>query len=248
LERVYQGAGERTGREGAVGFQNRHRRARLLRSAAVLLITLVALSVQASVPTPVLAASNPQTSNPQSIPVSIDKTLFFSTVPSYAVLGHNYTVKLLVRNTSDQPVPIILRVNIPVDVIYTHPLLLQLVVGPGQQVLTNFSLIAFNRYSGLINVTAVMWVWYFDQMPRPQIVQQVSTLIDGVTPSPLLPVALVAVVALSAAAGAAIYLGIRRSRRGALTSGSTRREDASAANVGRTPAERRLVCDNPALC
>lgn len=203
------GLGEKTERKRVGGVTHLHRRARVQRRIAFLLVVLVAISTPASVPRPVWAASSPQ-----NLPISIDETLFQSTVPSHAVLGHNYTVKLLVRNTSNESVPIVLRVNGPVDVIYTHPLLLQVVVGAGQQVLTNFSLIAFNRYSGLINVTAILWVWYFDRMPRPQIVQQVSALMNGVAPSPLYPFVLVLVGALPLAVVIVVFLRIRRNRRG----------------------------------
>lgn len=178
------------------------------RRVAVLLAVLVLSASIAPAARPVWGASTAQ--NP---PVSIDQPLFISTVPSYAVLGHNYTVKILVKSNSDQPVPIILRVSAPVDVIYTHPLLMQLVVEPGEQIMANFSLIAFNRYTGLINVTAILWVWFFAQMSRPEVVQQLSTVINGVEPSPLSTYALVLIVALSAAiAGVAFVLVMRRRR------------------------------------
>jgi len=173
-------------------------------------VALVALIALASVPRPASAASSPQ-----SFPVSIDKTVFSSTIPSYALLGRNYTVKVLVSNTSNEPVPIILRVNGPVNLIYTHPLLLQLVVGPGQQVLANFSLVPFSIFRGPINMTAVLWVWFFDQMSRPEIAEQVSAIIGGVQPSQSSTLALVSVVALvSAATVAAVYVVVRRNRRG----------------------------------
>jgi len=174
-----------------------------------LLMAMLALSASASIPRPVWAAQNTQSS-----PVSIDQALFLSTVPSYAVLGHNYTVRLLVNNTSNESVPIILRVDVPVDVIYTHPTIQQLIVEPGQQVLTNFSLIAFDRYSGLINVTATMWVWLYNQTSRPVIAEQVSTVINGVLPSPLSTIALVAVVALLAATATVVVISVRRSKKG----------------------------------
>ena len=171
-------------------------------------MVLILSASAATAQRPVWAASTSP-----NIPVSMNQQLFLSTVPSYAVLGHNYTVRILVKNNSDQPAPIILRVNVPVDVIYTHPLLQQLVVEPGQQVLANFSLIPFNRYSGPINVTAILWVWFFAQMPRPVVVQQLSTIINGVAPSPLSNYALVLVVGLSVAAAVVVLLSVRRRRR-----------------------------------
>jgi hypothetical protein len=149
----------------------------------------------------------------QSSPVSIDQTLFLSTVPSYAVLGHNYTVKLLVSNTSNESVPIILRVSVPVGLIYTHPTILQLIVEPDQQVLTNFSLIAFDKYNGPINVTAILWVWFYDNSSRPVVAEQISTVIDSVTPSPLSSIALISIVALSVTTAAIVVFSVRRGRR-----------------------------------
>jgi hypothetical protein len=176
---------------------------------AFLLMTMLALSGSGSIARSAWAAQNTQ-----SAPVSIDQALFLSTVPSYAVLGHNYTVRLLVNNTTNESVPIILRVNVPVGVIYTHPTILQLIVEPGRQVLTNFSLIAFDRYNGLINVTAMMWVWFYNETSRPVLAEQVSTVINGVLPSPLSTIALVSVVALLVATAAVVVIGIRRGKRG----------------------------------
>ncbi len=143
--------------------------------------------------------------------LSINKALFLATVPSYAVLGHNYTVLVQVANISNESVPIILRIDGPIGTIYTFPVYLQVVLAPNSQTLENFTLIAFNTVKGLMNITATMWVWYVNKMDRPVVAQQVSTVINGVTYSSQAQMAevVVTVVAVGSVI-AAIYVVQRR--------------------------------------
>jgi len=39
-------------------------------------------------------------------PLSINRGLFYATVPSYATVAHNYTIEVLVVNNSTSPIPI----------------------------------------------------------------------------------------------------------------------------------------------
>ncbi len=172
-----------------------------------LALALLFLWVAASATRPALAAPA-VTSNPLTDYISFDSNLFVSTVPSYAILGHNYTLYLLVTNTANKSVPVILRVDAPVQSVYTFPVYLHVLVAPESQILTNFTLIAFNLAKGPLNVTATMWVWFFQQMSRPVIAQQASTIIDGVVPSPesRMTEVLLAVVAVGAVVFAALYV------------------------------------------
>ncbi len=147
-----------------------------------------------------------------SLLVSMDKTLFISTIPSYAVLGHNYTVRVLVTNHSNQSVPIILRIDGPLDLVYTYPIFVQVAVEPGHQLLSNFSLIAFATSTQTINVTAKLWVWFFDKTPAPVLVQQVSATINGVRSPAYSRIILAGVVVLIALP--IVVISIKRLRRG----------------------------------
>jgi len=131
------------------------------------------------------------TANPSSFnftlentPVSIDKGIFFSTVPSYATVARNYTVEVLVNNNSTIPIPIFLQLVVPVNVIAIHPFFLQTDVPPDGHLLANFSLIPFNTsYNAPINVSAQLSIWFFNNMSRPQLVEEVNTLIYGISVS-----------------------------------------------------------------
>lgn len=118
-------------------------------------------------------------------PVSMDNNLFLASVPSYPNIGQNYTVRILVNNNSDEPIPILFRVDVPVDVFDVHPIFLTIVVPPGGQIIGNFTINAFNRsYKGPIVVTATLWIWFYAIMNRPQEVQSLSATVFGVNPSP----------------------------------------------------------------
>ncbi len=115
--------------------------------------------------------------------VEIDNTLFASTVPSFATVGHNYTVKVIAVNHLNRTLPVLLRLEVPVDAVYVHPLLVQGSVPPNGQILANFSIIPFNpSYGGALNLTAVVEVWFLSNMSRPQVVDSSSALISGIMP------------------------------------------------------------------
>lgn len=152
----------------------------------VLLATFPQLAVGASTSTSAASASNVETTSfNQSSLVEIDSILFVSTVPSFGTIGHNYTAEVRVVNNLDVPVPIILRVNVPLTAIYVHPQLFQATVQPSSELIANFTLIPFtSSYNGPLFVNAMLWVWFRDRMNAPQLVQEVNAQMYGVGPSP----------------------------------------------------------------
>jgi hypothetical protein len=173
-------------------------------AVALLIVTMVMLTAEAG---GVSAAT-------QSIPpVSFDSTLFLATVPSYAVIGHNYTVIVLVTNNLNVSNLVLVRVDAPVDAAYSWPLLQTQTLQPFQQAFFNFTLIPFGSNSGRpINVTALLWIWNVNSTRAPQLVQSASKLISGVTPSSQVVAA--AVVIIVAGLGVTSFLVVRRLRRG----------------------------------
>lgn len=124
-------------------------------------------------------------SNP---PVYIDKSLLYATVPSYATIGLNNTVKVLVYNNSDQPIPVFVRLEGPINVITVHPVYVEALVPPYGQTTANFTMVAFSgSKNAMINVTAVLYIWFYNQMNQPKQVDQVSDTIFGVHPYPYSP-------------------------------------------------------------
>jgi hypothetical protein len=161
----------------------------------------------------VLTTTAPRSSFAAAPPASFDKTLFLSTVPSYATVGDNYTVKVLVSNNLDVPVPVLVRVNAPVASIYVWPLLQRGSVPPSGTKMFNFTLIAFSDNSGQpINVTALLWVWFVKNTSSPQLVQSSSKFINGV--SQPVGVLLVSVVGVSLVVAAVVAVFWWRRQRG----------------------------------
>lgn len=147
-------------------------------------------------------------------PVSIDQELFMSTVPNYVSIGQNYTVKVLVRNNSDQPIPIYFRVEPPINAMTVHPIFVEALVPPNGQVTGNFTVIPFNSsYQGTINVTAVLYIWYYHQMGRPDQVQQLSALVYGVHPYRYSQVVLILLALVMIIPASALYLNYSKFRR-----------------------------------
>jgi hypothetical protein len=179
----------------------------LVKAIAVMLV----LTLASSSDRPAHALTSSQLSQITS-DLSFNDALFVSTVPSYPVLGHNYTVKLQVTNISNESVPIVLRLDAPIEVVFTSPIYLNVEVGPSSQTTFNFTLVAYAVQRGPLNVTATMWVWYINQMNRPVIAQQISTSINGVNYSPQSREAelLLAVVAVLAVLGGGYALMKRR--------------------------------------
>ena len=165
----------------------------------VALLTLLILSVGFQ-GKPARAASTPA--------ASFDSALFFSSVPSYAILGHNYTVKVLVTNNLNMSTQVLVRVDAPVGAVYTWPLLQHQSLGPMEETIFNFTLVAFGGNSGKpMNVTAMLWIWPSNSSSTPQLVQTANKAINGVSPSQQ-AVATVAVLLV----GAVVVLGLSVAR------------------------------------
>ncbi len=167
-------------------------------SLAVLLVASFGLSISSpnSYGASPTSASNFTTSTPRQSTsgqapgnatvtpsITIDNSLFMSTVPSYPSIGKNYTVRVLITNTFEKQVPIIVQLKAPVDVVQIHPLLLHTFAVPGQQLMANFTIVVFNGgYKGPIGLTVLLWVWP-ENSTGPQLGGQVSTLMYGANPS-----------------------------------------------------------------
>ena len=114
----------------------------------------------------------------------MDPALFASTVPNSAIIGKNYTIEILVNNNSDQPVPILLKLNVPLNMINIRPFLVLGTVQPNSQFLANFTIVVFSESSqGEISISAVLSIWFVGVMSKPQVVQQISADIYRVEPS-----------------------------------------------------------------
>ena len=91
----------------------------------------------------------------------MDPALFASTVPTSAIIGKNYTIEILINNNSDQPVPILLELNVPLNMINIRPFLVLGTVQPNSQFLANFTIVVFSQSSqGEISISAVLSIWY----------------------------------------------------------------------------------------
>ncbi len=146
-------------------------------------------------------------------PLTIDRGLFSSTVPSYATIGQNYTVKVLVRSSANVTLPVLVRLEAPVDAFYIHPLLVEGSVSPHGELLANFSMVAFgSSYGGVLNVTAVVAIWALNSMSRPQVVDSVSLLVYSIRPLLVnqIALALVGLLVLVFVAIVAIVLANRK--------------------------------------
>ncbi|MDG7000157.1 MAG: hypothetical protein JRN15_13710, partial [Nitrososphaerota archaeon] len=114
----------------------------------------------------------------------MDPALFASTVPNSAIIGKNYTIEILVNNNSDQPVPILLKLNVPLNMINIRPFLVLGTVQPNSQFLANFTIVVFSESSqGEISISAVLSIWYAGLMSKPQVVQEISANIYRIDPS-----------------------------------------------------------------
>ncbi|MCL4519962.1 MAG: hypothetical protein M1587_12290 [Thaumarchaeota archaeon] len=149
----------------------------------------------------------------QSPPVHIDQVLFMSTVPTSANIGQNYTVEVLISNNSDQPVPILLQLNVPLNMVNVRPFIILETAEPEGQFLANFTIVAFSKPNqGTISITAILSIWFVGLMNQPQIVQQISANIYRVNPSNYSQVIFLVTVAGIASAVAIVSLYLRKSR------------------------------------
>ncbi len=159
------------------------------------------------------ALSFASTSTAQQPSLVIDRSLFSATLPSYANVGGNYTVKIQVTNNLNASLPILIRLEAPVEVVYIHPLLVEGRILPHGQFIANFTMIPFNSsFQRPLNVTAALSVWFVSTQSRPQLVDSVSFLIYDVRPHVEYQALLALVGLLSLALVVAVIVVLSRSR------------------------------------
>ncbi len=184
-------------------------------ATAILVITL-ALSSQASSTSgaPVTSTSSAATTSTSSATpsiqgsVAIDKEQFVTAVPSYAVLGENYTLRVVVQSSANITVPIIVRVSTPVDAIFVHPQIVHANVQAMGSAVANFSILPFGApNSGPFNVTAELYVFFPDSMSSPLLVDQANAVVEGIGPNPFpyLDIAVISAVVITLVLIAAFY-------------------------------------------
>ncbi len=153
-------------------------------------------------------ASSSVTSESLQGQVVIDRQTFATTVPSYAMLGENYTVKVVVVSSANITVPIIVQLNAPVDAIFVHPRVVRASVQPDGLVIANFSILPFGApHRGPSNVTAQLFVFFPDAMTSPALVDQATATVSDIGPSPFpyLGIVLLSTAAVSIVLVAAFY-------------------------------------------
>ena len=174
--------------------------------SALLLLSLLVLSPQGA-----SAASQPSGLTPsEKGALTIDKGLFAATVPSFAYVGQNISVVLRITNRSNETLPIIVGLSVPVDILYVSPLLIHQTIQPHGQLTDTFFVVVIQQSSqGAVNVTAKIWVWFLDRMNGPELVFQTSTELYNIGPSAQAGV----IVGAAALIVAAVLLAWRYRRR-----------------------------------
>ena len=134
------------------------------------------------------AASTTTTSTTTALgQVSIDSQQFGLSVPSYAVLGQNYSLKVVIANKGSIEVPIMVEVTAPLGAIYVHPRIVSADVPPGGSLeIHNFTMVAFGppHQGGPFDVVALVYVFFPRAMSSPQLVDQASGVVSTIGPNP----------------------------------------------------------------
>jgi hypothetical protein len=171
----------------------------LASSAALALVVLTCLAQVASAQAASSSTSSTTSSSSVTAPslkgdLAIDGLQFAQTIPSYAVLGDNYTVRVVVHSTATISVPVIIQISVPVEAIYVHPQILQADIQPMGTLVANFTIVPFAPpHTGPYNVTALLFVFFPDSMSSPQLVDQATATVTSMGPNqfPYLGVVLV---------------------------------------------------------
>jgi hypothetical protein len=133
------------------------------------------------------AASTNTASIPANVQgdIAIDGQRFVTTVPSYAVLGENYTVRVVIQSNVGIVVPVIVQLSTPVDAIFVHPRVVQMDVQPDSSAVASFTILPFGKpHTGPFNVTAQLYVFFPDSMSSPQLVDQATATVSSIGPNP----------------------------------------------------------------
>ncbi len=140
--------------------------------------------------------------------ISINQQQFVATVPSYAVLGTNYTLRVVIQSTVNQTVPVIVQVSAPVEAIFVHPRIVKMSISPMGEMVANFTILPFGPpHTGPYNVTALLFVFFPLGMSSPQLVDQVTATVSSIGPNPF---PYLEVVLISAAAVTLILIVVFR--------------------------------------
>ena len=116
---------------------------------------------------------------------SIDQQQFVATVPSYAVLGTNYTVRVVIQSSVDIVVPIIVQMSAPVGAIFFHPRVVRMSIPPMGFMVANFTILPFAPpHTRPYNVTALLFVFFPLSMSSPLLVDQVTATVSTIGPNP----------------------------------------------------------------
>lgn len=182
---------------------------------AIVLATLLLATAPGLRPPPAAAASSSPAVDLALRSLHIDTQAFQASIPTNPVVGRNYTLALMISNASNESIPIVIGVHTTLGAVSVQPLEAQAVIGPGKSMEGNFSMVPFAATSqGPVNVTASVFVWFVNLMPRPQLAVSVSALIFTIQPYPYAPVIEAAAAAALVLGAAAVLVHLRRSGRG----------------------------------
>jgi hypothetical protein len=179
----------------------------------VLTVSVVAWSVLSPAPQ-ASAASQTGLTSAEAHAIVIDAPLFDASIPGTAHVGENISVLVHITNTSNQTLPIIVGLTVPVSILYVSPLLIHTYIGPNGQLTETFYMVVIQQnQSGAAVVTAKVWIWFVDAMPAPQLVAQTSASVYSIRPSPEAPLAAAGVLLVTVATVSVVLLVRRRSSR-----------------------------------
>jgi hypothetical protein len=145
--------------------------------------------------------------------VTIDKAQFMASVPPYAILGDNYSLRVVIDSNASLVVPVIIQISVPVGGIYVHPRVVRGSIQPNSLMLANFTILPFGHPGeGPFNVTVLLYVFFPLTMSSPLLVDQATApvLSIGPNPFPYLPVVLVSAVAVGVVLVVVFYREIFR--------------------------------------
>jgi hypothetical protein len=168
-----------------MGLGTDGRAARRTRAALLgVLLTLMVLTSFSQTPARAASPSPPVATNiPRQI--HIDAQQFVTTVPAYAQLGTNYTLRVVVRSNATISVPLIIQVTAPVGAIFTHPRVVRTDIPPNGFTVANFSMVPFaSPNTGPYFVKALVFVFFPLSMSVPLLVDQVSGTVVNIGPNP----------------------------------------------------------------
>jgi hypothetical protein len=134
-------------------------------------------------------------------------------VPSYAVLGENYTLRIEMQSNATIPVPIIVQVSASVDAIFVHPRVVRMTIPPMTSMVANFTILPFGTpHTGPFNVTALLYVFFPLSMSSPQLVDQATAVVSSIGPNPFpyLEIALISAAVVALVLIVVFYPGIFR--------------------------------------